>query len=95
MNWNDGSNDLQVTSGIGIPFIYFEKESDDILEIKVNVGTVTISSELLIIENASKGANFVFYAPFGSTWSLSGSVYTSTLNGKRLLVYGHASTGNT
>ena len=82
MDWNDGSHNLKATSGIGMPFLYFEKESDDVLEIKVNGGTATVSSELLIIENASNGADFVFYAPLGSTWSNTGSTYTSTLNGK-------------
>ena len=82
MNWKDDSHELQATSGIGMPFIYFTKESDDILEIKVNGGTATISGELLIVENASHDADFVVYAPTGSTWTNNGSVYTSTLNGK-------------
>ncbi|MBT8260771.1 MAG: carbohydrate-binding protein [Bacteroidia bacterium] len=81
MNWNDGSHDLQATSGIGMPFIYFEKDNDDIVEIKVNSGTATISNELLIISNATSGADFVFYAPVGSTWTQSGNIYISTLNG--------------
>ena len=82
MDWNDGTHNLKATSGIGMPFLYFEKKSDDVLEIKVNGGTATVSSELLIIENASNGADFVLYAPAGSTWSNTGSTYTSTLNGQ-------------
>ncbi|RXP44327.1 carbohydrate-binding protein [Lutibacter sp. HS1-25] len=82
MNWNDGAHTLQATSGIGMPFIYFQKEIDDVLEIKVNSGTATISGELLIIENASASADFVFYAPAGSSWTQNGTVYSSTLNGK-------------
>ncbi|WP_136482774.1 glycosyl hydrolase [Cognatitamlana onchidii] len=82
MNWNDGNHELKATSGIGMPFLYFEKESDDVLEIKVNAGTVSISSEMLIIENASGEVDFVFYAPSGSTWTNNGSTYSSTLNGK-------------
>jgi endoglucanase Acf2 len=82
MNWKDSSHELKVTSGIGMPFLYFEKDADDVLEIKVNSGTATISNEVLIIENASDGQDFVFYAPSGSTWSNSGTTYTSTLNGK-------------
>ena len=82
MNWNDGSHDLSATSGIGMPFIYFQKENDDTLEIKVNSGTATISGELLIIENASYEADFVFYAPVGSTWVQNGSLYTSNLNNR-------------
>lgn len=82
MNWNDGVRDMQVTSGIGMPFLYFEKNSGATATVKVNSGTATISSELLIIENASSGADFVVYAPVGSTWSVSGNTYTSSLNGK-------------
>lgn len=81
MNWNDGFHDLQATSGIGMPFIYFEKDNDNIVEIKVNSGTVTISNEILMIANATSGADFVFYAPAGSIWVQSGNIYTSTLNG--------------
>lgn len=81
MNWNDGVRDLQATSGIGMPFVYFEKNAGSIASVKVNSGTVTVSSELLMIENASNGADFVVFAPTGSTWSVSGNTYTSTLNG--------------
>ena len=82
MNWNDGVRDLQATSGIGMPFLYFEKNTGSEVSVKVNSGTASVSNELLIIENASSGADFVVFAPAGSTWSVSGSTYTSTLNGK-------------
>ncbi len=81
MNWKDADNELNVTSGIGMPFLYFEKDEDDIVEIKVNSGNVTISDEILIVENAS-GQDFAFYAPSGSSWSSSDNTYTSTLNGE-------------
>ena len=82
MNWKDQSHELTTTAGIGMPFLYFEKEADDLVEIEVRSGTATISNELLLIENAASGADFVFYAPVGSTWTQSGTTYTSTLNGK-------------
>jgi endo-1,3(4)-beta-glucanase len=81
MNWKDSNHELKTTAGIGMPFLYFEKEADDVVEIKVNLGSTTILNELLIIENATSGADFVFYAPLGSTWSQSGTTFTSTLNG--------------
>jgi len=81
MNWKDNNHELKTTAGIGMPFLYFEKEADDVVEIKVNLGSTTILNELLIIENATSGADFVFYAPVGSTWSQSGTTFTSTLNG--------------
>ena len=82
MNWKDADNELNVTSGIGMPFLYYTKDEDDVVEIKVNSGTTTITNEVLIVENASDGQDFVFYAPVGSTWNQSGNIYTSTLNGK-------------
>ena len=82
MNWNDGSHDLQATSGIGMPFLYFTKGSTDVVEIKVNSGATTISDEILIIENATNNKDFVFYGPVGSTWSQSGNIYSSTLDDK-------------
>ncbi len=82
MNWNDGVRDLQATSGIGMPFLYFEKNTGSEVSVKVNSGTASVSNELLIIENASSGADFVVFAPAGSNWSVSGNTYTSTLNGK-------------
>ena len=82
MNWNDGTHNLSSTSGIGMPFLYFTKGSADIVEIKVNSGTTTVSNEVLIIENASNTKDFVFYAPSGSTWTQNGNIFSSSLNGK-------------
>ena len=82
MNWNDGSHNLDATSGIGMPFLYFSKGSSEVVEITINSGTATISNEVLIIENASNTKDFVFYAPAGSTWSQNGAIFTSSLNGK-------------
>ena len=45
MNWNDGTHNLNSTSGIGMPFLYFTKGSTDVIEIKVNSGTTSISPE--------------------------------------------------
>ncbi len=82
MNWNDGTNEMEAISGIGMPFIYFTKNSSASASIKVYQGTATISGEMLLVENGRSGSDYVVYAPTGSTWSQSGSTYTSTLNGK-------------
>ena len=82
MNWNDGTRDFEATSGIGMPFVYFKKNSSSTAQITVNSGNATISNELIIVENASNGADFVVYAPSGSTWTVSSGTYTSTLNGQ-------------
>lgn len=82
MDWSDGTHHFGVTSGIGMPFLYFTKATSDVAQMKVNSGTVTITDEMLLISNAASNADFVVYAPAGSTWEKSGSTYTSTLNGK-------------
>jgi endoglucanase Acf2 len=79
MNWN---NRFKTTSGIGMPFLYFNKEDQEEASITVNTGTVEVSGEMMLITDARNGADFVVYAPTGSSWSQSGSTYTSTLNGK-------------
>ncbi len=82
MEWANNNHQFRATSGIGMPFLYFEKKSTDVAQIEVNEGTVTVLNEMLIIENARNGADFSVYAPTGSVWTKSGNVYSSTLNGK-------------
>lgn len=82
MQWQNSSHQFNATSGIGMPFLYFEKKSSDVAQIEVNQGTVTISGEVLTIVDARNGADFAVYAPQGSTWIRNGNKYTSTLNGK-------------
>ena len=82
MDWSDETHHFQATSGVAMPFLYFNKGETDIVQIKVNAGDVTISGEMLIVANARYDADFVFYAPSGSTWTRSGSIYTSGLNGR-------------
>ena len=82
LDWNDGTHHFQATSGIGMPFLYFTKNSGDIAQVNVTSGTVTISNEMLVITNAHNGADFAVYAPYGSTWTQNGNAYTSSLNGE-------------
>jgi len=82
LDWTDGNNSLQATSGVGMPFIYFSKDTNSEVEIEVNLGQVTVTNEKIIIENARNGADFVIYAPTGSSWEQLGNKYTSNLNGQ-------------
>jgi len=65
-----------------MPFIYFGKNSEDIAQVKINVGNVILDGEILLVENSRNGADYAIYAPQGSTWEQSGNTYTSTLNGQ-------------
>jgi endoglucanase Acf2 len=89
LNWTNGTHNFNATTGIAMPFIYFTKSDADIAQIRVNEGTVTISAEILIIENAHHGADFAVFAPVGSVWEQNGKVYTSTLNSKNYWSVAH------
>ncbi|MFN8205919.1 MAG: glycosyl hydrolase [Bacteroidales bacterium] len=82
MNWKSGSHNFSATTGMGMPFLYFAKEDTSKAAITVNLGTVTLLNEILLITNGQSGADYAVYAPQGSVWTKSGSVYTSDLNGK-------------
>lgn len=82
MNWTNGTRSFTATAGIGMPFLYFTKNTTDIAEVKVTEGSVVISNEMLVVTNSHQGADFAVYAPVGSTWTQTGNTYTSTLNGK-------------
>jgi len=81
MDWTDNNNSFQSTVGIGMPFLYFTKDSESIVEIEINLGTVDVSDEIITVEDARNGADFIIYAPEGSVWEQNGSKYTSVLNG--------------
>ncbi len=82
MDWSNANHNFQTTTGIGMPFVYFEKGTNDVAEVNVTQGNVTIADEMLIIQNLRNGADFAVYAPVGSIWTKNGNTYTSTLNGK-------------
>jgi endo-1,3(4)-beta-glucanase len=82
MVWKNSTHEFKATTGVGMPFLYFEKDSQSTARITVNSGTVTVSQHRLIIENARNSADFVVFAPSGSTWTANGNVYTSDLNGQ-------------
>jgi len=82
INWNDGSHDLSATIGLAMPFIYFETGTGEEANVTITEGTVTITGEVISIENGHNGVDYAIYAPVGSTWTKDGTVYTSGLNGK-------------
>jgi endoglucanase Acf2 len=81
-SWNNSGREFNATMGLSMPFVYCTKGSTDVASVLVNIGTVAVQNEMLLITNSISGANFAVYAPVGSTWSQSGSTYTSTLAGK-------------
>lgn len=82
MNWSNGTHSFEATAGIAMPFLYFTKNTADVASVKITEGTVVISNEMLVITDSHQGADFAVYAPVGSTWTQTGTTYTSTLNGQ-------------
>ena len=82
MEWSDNNHLFKATSGMGMPFVYFTKQNNDIAEIEINLGEVTIIDEIILVENARNNADFIIFAPGGSNWNQTGSTYTSDLNGE-------------
>ena len=82
LDWQSGTHHFSAKTGVGMPFLYFEKDSASIARVVVNQGTVTDSGSFLIVKGVNHGADFAIYGPSGSSWSKSGNTYTSTLNGK-------------
>ena len=81
-SWNQAGRAFNATMGLSMPFVYCTKGSTDVASVLVNIGTVSIQGEMLLITNSLSASNFAVYAPVGSTWSQSGTTYTSTLAGK-------------
>lgn len=81
-NWNGSGHDFNATIGMGMPFIYFTKGGSDAAQVTVNSGTVTVYNEMLLITGSQNNSNYAVYAPTGSTWTNTGTTYTSSLNGK-------------
>ena len=81
-SWNQSGRSFNATMGMGMPFVYCTKGASDVASVVVNIGTVSVQNEMLLVTNSINGANFAVYAPAGSIWTQSGSTYTSTLAGK-------------
>jgi endoglucanase Acf2 len=81
-SWSNAGRTFNATMGLGMPFVYFTKGNADVASVVVNIGTVAIQGEMLLVTNSLSASNFAVYAPAGSTWSQSGTTYTSTLAGK-------------
>lgn len=82
IKWADSNNSFVSTSGIGMPFVYLTKGTSDIAKVVVEAGSVSVVNEQIRVLNARNGADFVVYAPTGSSWIQNGNTYTSSLNGQ-------------
>jgi len=83
-SWSDGTRTMTATIGHGLPFSWFDIDGGD--------AVVSAGSDLRVWLNggeqigfSSGGADYVAYAPTGSTWSVSGTTLSSDLGGKGYL----------
>lgn len=80
---SDDSRTVYATYGHGNPYAYFTKSGSGDAQIQVVAGSwneVSNSGEVVVIN--VEGHKWAFFAPDGSTWTLSGNYYTSSLSGE-------------
>ena len=65
--WNTNGHTFNATMGMSMPIVYCTKGSADVASVIVNIGTVTVLSEMLLVTSSISGASFAVYAPVGST----------------------------
>ena len=82
INWSDGTNTMEATTGLAMPFVYFTKSGDSKVSISALYGNPAVDGNILVFTGAFNNAKYAIYAPEGSTWEGSGTNYTSDLGGK-------------
>lgn len=83
VNWHsDSAGDMDATIGLGMPFVYFTKDSSAPVTVNVVMGNASIRGNILCVSGSYNKASYIIYAPSGSTWNQNGRTFTSTLNGK-------------
>ncbi|WP_421733943.1 glycosyl hydrolase [Cellulomonas sp.] len=78
--WSNGSSSLRTTFGHGLPFVYATKTGGNATLTGVTAPTVW-SNVYGQIGYTINGHDYAAYAPTGSTWNVSGSTISSSLNG--------------
>lgn len=82
MQWSNNGHNFRATSGIGMPFVYYTKGNSDVAEITINLGDIVVDDEKILVSNARNDADFIIFAPIGSSWDQNGTKFTSDLNGE-------------
>ena len=82
INWSDGTNTMEATTGLAMPFVYFTKSGDSKVSISALYGNPAVDGNILVFTGAFNNAKYAIYAPEGSIWEGSGTNYTSDLGGK-------------
>ncbi|NKY38333.1 carbohydrate-binding protein [Cellulomonas septica] len=79
--WTNGSSSLRTTFGHGLPFVYATKTGGNAT--LTTTGTPTVwSNTNAALGFTVNGHDYAAFAPSGSTWNISGSSISSSLNGK-------------
>ncbi|WP_246280797.1 glycosyl hydrolase [Cellulomonas humilata] len=78
--WTNGSSSLRTTFGHGLPFVYATKTGGNATLTGTAAPTVW-SNVYGQIGYTINGHDYAAYAPTGSTWNVSGSTISSSLNG--------------
>ena len=79
---DDGIRQLDATFGHGLPYVHFQSHGGDALVSCMNTPVVWAGTGTDAVGITVAGNDYGLFAPPGSSWSLSDSVFRSNLGGK-------------
>ena len=82
LNWKDSKGEMSAIVGLGMPMVYFTKDSASPVSVDVTMGNATIDGNKVYVAGSYNGGSYILFAPEGSTWTKNGTRLTSDLNGK-------------
>ena len=82
LNWKDSKGEMSAIVGLGMPMVYFTKDSSAPACVNVTMGNPVIDGNKVYVSGSYNGGAYIIFAPSGSTWTNNGGKLTSNLNGK-------------
>lgn len=73
---------MEATVAQGSPFVYFTRKDAQDVTVRSNGTLTAVDGNILVVTGSYNGASYAVYAPSGSTWNVSGTTASSSINGK-------------
>lgn len=82
LNWKNDKAEMTATIGLGMPMVYFTKDSSSSVSIEVKMGNPTIDGNMVYVDGSYNRGAYILFAPAGSIWRKEDNRLISDLNGK-------------
>lgn len=73
---------MEATVAQGSPFVYFTRQGSANVTVRSSGTLKAVDGNILVVTGSFNNASYAVYAPWGSTWTVSGNTASSTLGGK-------------